>query len=300
MKNKTKVWLLIAAFLILIGGGMFATIMTGLEWDFMNLSTSEFETNTYEISENYRNISINVDMADIQLLPGNDESTAVECYEMKSMKHSVIAENGTLLISVEDTRKWYEHIGFYFRQPKVTMTIPKGEYTKLFIKGSTGDVEIQKDIFFGDMEISISTGDVGVFASCSGNMSLKTSTGGIFVKSASAKEMNLRVSTGKTVLNGVRCENLTSIANTGDIVLEDVIAAGKISVERSTGDVDFTACDATEIFVKTTTGDVEGSFLTDKVFITQTNTGKVNVPKSVSGGRCELTTKTGDIKITVD
>ncbi len=300
MKNKTKVWLLIAAFLVLIGGGMFAAIMTGLEWDFMNLSTSEFETNTYEISENYRNISINVDMADIQLLPVNDESTAVECYEMKSMKHSVTVENGILLISVEDTRKWYEHIGFNFGQPKITVFVPGGEYAKLFIKGSTGDIEIPKEHSFDDMEISVSTGDIGVFASCSGNMSLKTSTGGIFVKNASAKEMNLRATTGKTVLNGVRCENLTSIANTGDIVLEDVIAAGKISIERSTGDVDFKACDATEIFLKTTTGDVEGSFLTDKVFITQTNTGKVNVPKSVSGGRCELTTKTGDIKITVD
>ena len=33
---------------------------------------------------------------------------------------------------------------------------------------------------------------------------------------------------------------------------------------------------------------------------TKTDTGRVDVPKTVEGGRCEITTDTGDIKITVD
>ena len=39
--------------------------------------------------------------------------------------------------------------------------------------------------------------------------------------------------------------------------------------------------------------------LSAKVFITETDTGKVEVPKSVTGGRCEIETDTGDIQITV-
>jgi len=39
--------------------------------------------------------------------------------------------------------------------------------------------------------------------------------------------------------------------------------------------------------------------LTDKVFITKTDTGSINVPDSITGGRCEIKTDTGDIKITV-
>ena len=70
-------------------------------------------------------------------------------------------------------------------------------------------------------------------------------------------------------------------------------------IKRSTGDVKFDGSDAAEIFIKTDTGDVTGSLLTDKVFITQTDTGNIDVPKTVNGGRCEISTDTGDIKISV-
>ena len=50
----------------------------------------------------------------------------------------------------------------------------------------------------------------------------------------------------------------------------------------------------------TCTGDVKGKLLTDKVFITETGTGHVDVPKTVTGGRCEVTTNTGDIELEID
>jgi DUF4097 and DUF4098 domain-containing protein YvlB len=61
--------------------------------------------------------------------------------------------------------------------------------------------------------------------------------------------------------------------------------------------VNFNACDATEIFVKTSTGNVAGSLLSSKVFIANTSTGSIDVPKTTSGGRCEIITSTGNIKI---
>ena len=70
-------------------------------------------------------------------------------------------------------------------------------------------------------------------------------------------------------------------------------------MERSTGDVRMEGCDAAEIFILTDTGDVAGSLLSDKVFVVETDTGDVDVPRSAAGGRCEITTDTGDIRITV-
>jgi len=81
--------------------------------------------------------------------------------------------------------------------------------------------------------------------------------------------------------------------------LKNVNAAEKFSIERSTGDVKFDGCDAAEVFVKTDTGDVTGTLLSEKVFIVETDTGKVDVPKTVNGGRCEITTDTGDINISI-
>ena len=72
-----------------------------------------------------------------------------------------------------------------------------------------------------------------------------------------------------------------------------------MNIERDTGSVRFDGCDGDAIYVETDTGDVTGTLLTDKVFITKTDTGSVDVPKSINGGRCEISTDTGDIRIEI-
>ncbi len=81
--------------------------------------------------------------------------------------------------------------------------------------------------------------------------------------------------------------------------MTDVIASGKFDIERSTGNVIFTRCDALEITVLTDTGDVRGSLLSEKIFFYETDTGDVDLPETLGGGKCKITTDTGDINITV-
>lgn len=319
MRTRTKVWLMIAASLVLIGSIIFGGAMSMIEWDFSKLSTTKYESNDYEIRENYKHISILTDTADIVFVPSEGLTTSVSCYEQKGNKHSVSVKDGTLEIEIVDTRRWYEHIGINFGIPKLTVYIPQGEYGKLSIKSSTGNVEIPEGFKFESIDISESTGNVTSYASALEEIKIKTSTGSIRVENIAAGALDLTVSTGKVTVSGVTCKgdvtvgvstgkayltdidckNLISSGDTGDISLDSVIAAEKVSIERSTGDVKFDGSDATEIYVKTDTGDVTGSLLTDKVFISQTDTGNVDVPKTVNGGRCEIITDTGDIKITV-
>ena len=42
-----------------------------------------------------------------------------------------------------------------------------------------------------------------------------------------------------------------------------------------------------------------GSLLTGKVFATETATGSVEIPHTAEGGRCEIKTATGNIRITI-
>ena len=63
---------------------------------------------------------------------------------------------------------------------------------------------------------------------------------------------------------------------------------GELSIIERTGVVKFDGSDAAEIFVKTTAGNVTVSLLTDKVFVTKTDTGNINVPKIADGGKCEI------------
>ena len=322
MRTKTKVWIITAASLVLIGCILFAEVMTTLEWDFMKLATVKYETNTYEISEVFNGISVDTDTADITFVLSDDGLCRVECHEKETAKHSVTVKDGTLTIDLVNEKSVYDFIGYIglnFGSPKITVYLPKTEYTNLFIKGDTGDIEIPDDFIFQDIDISLCTGVVDLCASASGMMKIKTSTGGICAKNISVGSLNLTVSTGKvtvsdvsckgditvsvstgkTYLTNAVCKSVISKGNTGDIYLKNVIATEKFSIERSTGDVKFDGSDAKEIFVRTDTGDVTGSLLTDKVFITQTDTGKVNVPKTADGGKCEIITDTGDIKITI-
>ena len=319
MRTRTKVWLIIAAFLVLIGCFLFVGIMSMLEWDFAKLSTFKYETNNYEIAENFNNISIITDTADILFVPSETPKASVVCHEQKNAKHSVTVNNGKLVIEIVDTRKWYEYIGINLGTLKITVYIPRDEYGALFVKSSTGNVEIPTEFKFENIDISESTGNVTNYASASENIIIKTSTGNIRVENVSAGTLDLsvltggitvsnvtcegnvktNVSTGKTNLTNIECKNVVSNGNTGAISLKNVIAAEKFSIERSTGDVKFDGCDAAEIFVRTDTGDVTGSLLSNKVFVVEADTGSVDVPKTATGGKCEITTSTGDINISI-
>lgn len=320
MSKSAKIWLIIAASLVVIGCIVFGGAMTLFKWDFTKLSTVKYETNDYEITENFKDISIITDTADILFVPCENQETSVVCHEQKNVNHSVTVKDDTLVIEVVDTRKWYEYVGINFDTTEITVYIPEGEYGALSIKDSTGDVEMPNDFKFESIDISVSTGDIKNYASALKVIKIKTTTGDIGIENISAESVDLSVSTGNVTASGVNCEgdvtigvstgkakltdtqckSVISRGSTGDISLNNVIAAEKFSIERSTGDVKLNSCDATEIFIKTDTGDVNGTLLSDKVFITETDTGSINVPNSVTGGRCEITTNTGDIKITIN
>ena len=281
MSKATKIWLTVAASLVLLGIIIFTAIMTVNHWDFIKLSTEEFETRTYEFNEDFNSILISTDTAEIVFLPSENDKCRVVCYEPDSGIHDVTVKDGKLSINWMVHKKWYEHIGITVGSPKITVYLPHNEYVSLSIKESTGDVSILNNFKFDSIDITVSTGDINI-------------------ENVTAGSIGIKVSTGDTFLTNVTCESLASTGSTGDITMSGVIASGKFSIERSTGDVKFDKCDAAEIFVLTDTGDVTGTLLSEKIFFPDSDTGKIDVPKTTSGGKCEITTDTGDIKIRIN
>lgn len=320
MSNKTKIWLAVAFSLVFIGCISFVGVMSMFKWDFTKLSTVKYETNNYEINESFKNISIVTDTADITVVPSEDSKSSVVCYESEKTRHNVSVKDDTLVIEIDDKRAWYDYIGIFWGSPKITVYLPQDEYESLSIKSQTGNVVIPKEFKFESLDISESTGTVTNNASVSGLAKIKTTTGNIYIDNISVGSMALsvstgeivvksvscngdveiKVSTGKTTINDITCKNLISSGSTGSISLEKVTASEQFSIKRSTGDVKFKNCDAVQIFVKTSTGDVKGTLLTEKNFTVKTSTGNVRVPETKDGGRCEITTDTGDIKIEIE
>lgn len=319
MNKNAKIWLISATCLIIVGSFIFGGVMMTLKWDFNKITTNKLTNTTHELNGDFNSISIFTDTADIALVPCDDANPSVLCVEHEKQKHSVSVEENTLIIRASDTRKWYEHIGINFHSPEITVYIPQGDYRTLSIESATGDIDIPKCFNFKSIHISESTGKVTCHASASDSINIKTTTGNIHVENISAGAVDLsvstgdikaskisctdsvtiNVSTGKTFINDVSCKSFTSKGSTGDIFLTNVIVKDKLFVKRTTGDIKLEASDSAEAFIETSTGDVKGTLLTGKKFVTKTSTGTIDIPFSTSGGVCEITTSTGDIKIEV-
>lgn len=316
MAKKTKLWLITALSLLLIGSILICGVMASLGWDFAKLSTDRFETNRHQFSTLYKNIVIVTDTADVVFLPSEDGRIAVECYEETDARHLVTGDGETLTIRLEDRREWYHRIGIRFGEPRITVFLPRAVYGNLTLDTNAGDVTIPADFQFYNMDITGSTGDVTVLASAGGDMNITLSTGEICLKRLSANsialttstgdiemesitcrgDLSITVASGDTELEGVGCKTFLSTGDTGELSVEGVTAEESFSIVRTTGDVALENCDAPEIIIETDTGNVSGSLLSPKLFIVETDTGHIRVPRDTPfSGTCTVTTDTGDI-----
>lgn len=243
MKTKTKAWLIVAASLMACGIVVFAAAMASLGWEFAKLSTSEYETSTYEITDSFSSISVNTDTADIIFAPSVDGKCKVVCHENVKLKHAVSVKDGVLSVDETNSKEWYDYIGINFESTDITIYLPETELE---------------------------------------NITLKTSTGRIGIENISANKIDISVSTGKVELSDVNCKELTTTGNTGNLFLESVFAE-KMYIKRSTGHVQLDGCDSDQISIETNTGDVKGSLLSGKDFECETSTGDIDVPDTVGG-----------------
>ena len=319
MSKSTKILLIVAAALVLIGGIVCSCAMMLYFEDSYKLD--KYDTITYDITDEFRDIIVKSSTEDINFRISENDECKVVCYESKKTKHSVGVTQGVLNINEVDTRKWYDHIQLFSlsASPKITVYMPKGDYGNLKIDVSTGDVEIGTDFRFDSIDIKGSTGHVKCYSSALGEVKIKKSTGDIYLSGMqsgafdlststgdiSLSEINcdgdlkVSVSTGDIRINDVSCGSFHTTGNTGSIAMDGVFAQREFDIKRSTGDIILNKCDASEISIKTDTGSVKGSLMSEKVFLISTDTGKKDVPETTSGGKCQITTDTGDIKITI-
>lgn len=318
--SRNKKWI-VAAIILIVAGALICAVSIGVfKTDLGKLGTVSYVTNTYEVSENFHNIEIKGDTGKISFALSEDGSCKVVCHEEEDNPHQVYVQSDTLTIKEEENTGWkFFNFGINIGSPEITVYLPESSYGAISIVADTGDVEIPSDFTFDSIKMTLDTGNAKCFASTDGDIYIKTDTGHINVSGISAagmklvsdtgmveasdvvlaNDLDIRVETGKVILTNVSCRNLTSNGDTGSIDMTNVIASCEFNLERDTGSIKFDGCDADTIYVKTDTGSVTGTLLSDKVFITETDTGSINVPKTITGGRCEISTDTGNINIEI-
>lgn len=338
MSKTVRNWLIAAAALIFAGAILFAATLALCGWDITKLGTVDYVETTLEPSGDFKNIAVNVYTTDLKFLPSEDGKCRIECYEDEMVVHTAKVRDGALVIDTEDSRRWLGFISLGFSNPTMTVYLPKNEYDFLDVSTSTGAVDLPKDFTFesinivgdtgavscsasakGDVDIELDTGALSVSGFSAGSMKLKTDTGVIKLSGGAVAEsievktgtglvsienitcgdLYAKADTGAVRLESVTCGGLHAETDTGSIALKDVVGSGKFELISDTGHIDLNGCDAAELYIETDTGDVTGELLTEKIFFADSDTGRVSVPKSMTGGRCEVTTDTGDIEMSV-
>lgn len=319
MIKSRKKGIIVAIVLISLGLLIFLGGMAALNFDFTKLSTVKYETNVYRPEGDFNKISIDVSETEITFALSDDGGCRVECYEEDKVKHTAVVEDGVLQIDTVDARKWYDNINATFGQAKMTIYLPKEEYSVLSVEAGTGSVEVPAEFGFENLYISGDSADVECLASVTNCIEISTDTGNIKVDAIGGKKMELSTDTGDINvasvtmedevkvetdtgyinLTDLKCEELSAESETGNVSLINVASQGKFNIKNDTGDVKLENSDAGDILIETGSGNVIGTLLSEKVFITETDTGDISVPKTITGGRCEIKTDTGNIKIDI-
>jgi DUF4097 and DUF4098 domain-containing protein YvlB len=181
----------------------------------------EFETHEYEIKENYKDIKIVTDTADIQFILSEKPNTFIVCEEEKNANHSVMVKENTLRIEVNDNKKWYEDIGINLRAPKITVYLGKSEYGNISLKTDIGNILLDNIIV-------------------TGKIAIETDTGNVKFEECDASEVFIETDTGNVTGSFVTDKVVFAESDTGNIDIPKVIADEKCEIITETGNIKIT------------------------------------------------------------
>lgn len=301
MKKSKKIALIVAVSLIVSGVITIIGAVVSMGLDFTELNVMKYGLKTHEIQESFENISILVTEYDVKVLPSTTDQCKVVCNDSDKIVHSVSVENNTLIITRQDTRKWYERIGFFLHDNlTVTVYLPEKEYQSLYIKDISGDISVAGGLDFTEAELYSTSGEVSFTGKIKNQFTVKTVSGDISLKDLAEGNMKVTSISGDLLLSDMTLSGLEAKATSGEIKISSVVVNDLAKLETVTGDVKLENSDAVSLEIKTVSGDVKGSLLSPKFFDTHTTSGDVRVPDSDrSAGNCSISTTSGDIKIAV-
>ena len=319
MKGFKIAVIIIAVIFVIIGCAIAFFGMASIDFDFDKLATNDAVTKEYTAEGEFDRIYVESILSEIKLVSSEDDTCRVMYTDTRKLVVSVSVDGGELKVVQKDERKWYERIGIFTTKTEIVIYLPKEEYESLEVSNTVGDLYVQSGFTFGSASVDATTGDVEFLASVKGRLNVNATTGDVEIcgKNISdihvesntgdielssvtvANDIYLGATTGKVTVSDVTCRQIIAETTTGGVSLDDVVALGTMKLNTSTGSVRIDMCDAADIYIETTTGSVTGTLLSEKQFFTKTGTGKVNVPPSGNGGRCEIETGTGSIRIEI-
>lgn len=278
--KKTVIAILIAVLVVAIGAGLCFAGLSAVNFKVRDLGTAQYVTNTHEVGESFTRVEMDMDTADVDILPAEDGKCRVVCVEREKYPHTVTVEKGTLIVRSAKDQKWNFSIGAVVKNPSVTVYLPAADYESLKLEADTGAVKLVAGLSFGTVDLDADTGSVTV-------------------DGVAVKKLKISADTGRVAISNMTPETVELDADTGSIRVTDVVCSGDMRIEADTGSIRLEDVDAANLYLEADTGSISGTIRTEKTFVARSTTGSVKVPEGTSGGRCEARASTGSIRLSI-
>ena len=191
-----------------------------LGFDVYSLSTHTFETRDFDVTEEFQSIKVNVNTANVHLVPSEDESCKVTCHVKETTTCKVVVEDGVLNVTTEE-EKGFASIDISWDSQIVTIALPKKTLGAVNVMTTTGDVLLSDVLSSEDVTVKTNTGDVSLKRCDAQTLYVKTNTGDVKATLLSEKKFKVKTNTGDIDIpkdgDGGTCEIIT---NTGDVQVE--------------------------------------------------------------------------------
>ncbi len=317
MKTGIKVLGAVCGLFIIIG---IILVVMGLAFG-GGINDDPTEEVTLPAEGEFDKISVDISSANVIIKRSTDDKSYAVCDSSDKLKYELNVEGGVLSLTEIDNRKWYDHIGIFFRSRDAVIYLAGDSYDALTIKVSSGNIYFDEDIVFTDAEMNTSSGNIRITGLFAESLEVKASSGNISLSKCSVnKSIQIDLSSGNVKLSeiiaasinaetssgniGIYDSTLTEIMqikiSSGNIKIEDTYSTEKTAIESSSGNVVFERFDSKEIDIDVNSGNVKGTLLTGKTFDVRTESGTSDYPEnSNEGGTCKIRTESGNVNITI-
>ena len=298
MKKRVAViglLMVVTGIALLIAGGF------AMGFDFRKLDNHDYIERSVEITDAFDSISF--EGGKIRILPSEDGKCRAVFTESGKIRYTSEIENDMLTIKRVDDRKWYEYIGFHFKDYGAVLYLPEVKYNSLFLKSLSGSIEVAEGLTFHHVNIDSTSGSIRCHAKIDDNLFAESKSGSVEISGANARSISVSSTSGSLKLydmdvagaigvyktsgsihaDNVRCESMEIHSTSGSTKLDSVIVSGEMKIKSSSGSIRFDGSDAGSFRIESTSGSIKGTLLSEKDFDVHTTSGSIDVPSSVEG-----------------
>ncbi len=291
MSKFTKVVLTIACVCIGIGlamgtAGYFLGGWNGIAWDGEHFQVMEpAETSRRQIKETIsrevKNISVDVDMADVSFQISDHYGVEMTYYEPNN-KLEYLMKGDTLQIrSNHGKSNFLFQMGFFTQKtPMVTVYLPESAVLeRLEVNNGCGDLSAQ-GVTAQEMALELGLGDMSLNGLSAQDMKITNDCGDVSLEESFAKTLEASLQMGDLSMNGVKAQRVTAIGN-------------------DCGDIDLNGCDLGRVEeLLDRLGDITAQDLTADGIVVKCDSGSVDLHGKLTGD-IQAVVDLGDLTVTV-